>query len=359
MHENNLSTTPDTYFRGRGAQINPHNKYLQGEYNQDHPEGIDEWEQDDEPTRIIETQAKTLVNKVDSPDVGMYYSVNPYQGCEHGCTYCYARNSHQYWGYSAGRDFEQKIIVKRNAPELFRKFISRKNWNAVPVSFSGNTDCYQPVERKLQITRQLLRVALDYRQPVGIITKNALILRDLDILQEMARLNLVAVYLSINSLNEDLRRLLEPRTATYSQRLQTIQKLSQAGIPTGVMNAPIIPGLNDQDSPAVLAAAREHGALRAGYTIVRLNDAVKLIFHDWLHKNFPDRADKVWHLIESLHGGQVNDSRFGKRMRGEGNIASLIEDQFRMHTRKLGLNQTEINLDTTQFRVPQAQLSLF
>ncbi|GAA4302719.1 PA0069 family radical SAM protein [Compostibacter hankyongensis] len=352
-------TEEDHYYHGRGAQVNPANKYLKGEYVQEHAEGIDEWWQPDERTEYIEGHARSIVNKVDSPDIGMWYSLNPYQGCEHGCIYCYARNAHEYWGFSAGMDFEHKIVVKKNAPALLRRFLENKNWKPVPISLSGNTDCYQPVERKLKITRQLLQVALEYRQPVGMITKNALVLRDRDILAELARHNLAFVFVSITAMDEKLRQVMEPRTATYKQRLRVLKELSEAGVPTGVMSAPMIPGINDQEMPKILQAARDNGARMAGYTIVRCNGAVGEIFRDWLFKNFPDRADKVWHLIESCHNGQVNDSRWGKRMKGEGLVAGMIAQQFRIHTRRLGLNQEKIRLDTTQFRRPRPQLSLF
>jgi DNA repair photolyase len=347
------------YHKGRGAQVNPHNKFLKGEYVQEHAEGIDEWWQKDQPTEIIETHAKTIVNKVDSPDVGMFYSMNPYQGCEHGCIYCYARNAHEYWGYSAGQDFEHKIIVKRNAPELFRKFLDHKSWKPVPISLSGNTDCYQPTERKLRITRGLLEVALQYRQPIGIITKNALVLRDKDILQEMASLGLITVFVSLTTFREELRQVMEPRTTTAAQRLRIMKELSSVGVPIGVMTAPMIPGLNEDEMPALLAAAKENGASRAGYTVVRLNGAIHILFHDWLFKNFPDRAEKVWGMIESMHGGKVNDSQYGRRMHGEGNIADLIHQQFTLHTRKLGLNSEKILLNTALFQRPNTQLSLF
>lgn len=350
---------PPAYHHGRGAQVNPRNRYLPRSYAQEHAEGIDAWEQPDARTQYLDDQARSLVNKVDSPDLGLMYSMNPYQGCEHGCIYCYARNSHQYWGYSAGMDFEHKIIVKRNAPELFRKFLDNKRWVPVPISLSGNTDCYQPAERKLRITRQLLEIALAYRQPIALITKNALVLRDRDILGEMAALGLVRVFVSITGTDEDMRQVLEPRTATYRRRFQVLRELSAEGIPTGVMNAPVIPGINDQEMARVLEKARDSGAGSAGYTIVRLNDAVELIFRDWLQKNFPDRFEKVWHLISSCHGGQVGDSRWGVRMKGEGQVADLIAQQFRLHTARLGLNQERTPLNTTLFRRPEAQLRLF
>ncbi|WP_341842488.1 PA0069 family radical SAM protein [Chitinophaga caseinilytica] len=356
-----FSDTPASfpYYKGRGAQVNPKNKYLAEEYAQEHPEGIDEWWQADVPTQIFEENAKTLVNKVDSPDVGMWYSMNPYQGCEHGCIYCYARNSHQFWGFSAGLDFERKIVAKTNAPELLRKFLNNKNWVPRPVSLSGNTDCYQPLERKMWLTRQCLEVAWEYRQPVGIITKNALVLRDKYILQKMAEHQLICVYVSLTTLQEDLRQKMEPRTATAVQRLKVIRELSELGVPVGVMTAPIIPGLNDHEIPRLLEQAAENGAKYAGYTVVRLNDAVKIIFKDWLQKNFPDRSDKVWHMIEGLHGGEVNDSQFGRRMRGDGNLADIIRQQFRVQTKRLGMNQEKFEFNTSLFARPTNQLKLF
>lgn len=348
-----------SYFKGRGAQVNPNNRFAQNDYVQEHEEGIDEWEQEDHRTNFIFGKSKSIVNKVDSPDVGMLYSLNPYQGCEHGCTYCYARNSHEYWGFSAGLDFERKIIVKTDAPELFKKFLERKSWDAAVISLSGNTDCYQPAERKFRLTRQLLEIALEYKQPIGMITKNALILRDKDILSEMAKLNLCSVYVSINSLNEDLRQKMEPRTTTARQRLKIIEELSKAGIPVGVMVAPLIPGLSEHEVPKILKTIAACGAKSAGYTIVRLNGAIAGIFEDWLRKNFPDRSDKVWHMIQSCHAGHVNDSRFGDRMRGDGNIAQLIRDTFKLHCRINHLNEARTELDSSLFNVPKSQLSLF
>lgn len=349
----------DNYFKGRGAQVNTHNKYLKDSYVKDHVEGIDDWEDEDVKTTFIFGQSKSVVNKVESPDVGMMYSLNPYQGCEHGCTYCYARNVHEYWGFSAGLDFERKIIVKKQAPELFKKFLNRKDWNAEVISLSGNTDCYQPAERKFGITRQLLEIALSYKQPIGMITKNSLVLRDIDLLQEMAKLNLCMVYVSINSLNEDLRLKMEPRTTTAKQRLKVVEQLSKAGIPVGVLTAPLIPGLNDHEIPAILKTVASCGAVRAGYTVVRLNGSINKIFEDWLRKNYPDRFDKVWHMIQSCHGGNVNDSRFGQRMRGDGNISQLISDTFKLHCKINHLNEKEIILDSTLFRAPKSQLTLF
>jgi len=349
----------DTYLKGRGAQFNPHNKFSANTYVQEHDEGIDDWEVENVKTTFITGKSKSVVNKVTSPDVGMDYSLNPYQGCEHGCTYCYARNSHEYWGFSAGLDFERKIIVKKDAPALFRNFLERKGWDATTISLSGNTDCYQPAERQYKITRQLLEIALEYKQPIGMITKNALILRDLDILKEMAKLDLCMVYISINSLNEDLRLKMEPRTATAKQRLKVVEELSKAGIPTGVMVAPLVPGLSDHEIPNILKAVADAGARSAGYTVVRLNGAVASIFEDWLRSNYPDRFDKVWHAIQSCHGGAVNDSRFGDRMMGGGNIAKLIRDTFKLHCRLNQLNIRPLVLNSKLFAVPGSQMSLF
>ncbi|TCC86916.1 PA0069 family radical SAM protein [Pedobacter frigiditerrae] len=349
----------DNYLNGRGAQFNTSNKFLKNSLAKEHPEGIDDWEEPNSKTTFIIGKSKTVVNKVDSPDVGMAYSLNPYQGCEHGCIYCYARNSHEYWGFSAGLDFERKIIVKKDAPELFKKFLEKKGWDATPISLSGNTDCYQPAERKFRLTRQLLEIALQYKQPITMITKNALILRDLDILQDLAKLKLSAVYVSITSLDEKLRLKLEPRTTTAKQRLKIIEELSKVGLPTGVMAAPMIPGLNDHEMPAILKACADNGCKSAGYTVVRLNGVINQIFEDWLRKNFPDRFDKVWHQIQNCHNGNVNDSRFGTRMHGEGNFALMIRNTFKLHCRLNGLNIERTELDQTLFKVPTAQTSLF
>lgn len=348
-----------TYKKGRGAQVNTSNKYLKHEVSQEHIEAIDDWEEPAVETQFIEEEAKSLVNKVDSPDVGMFYSINPYGGCEHGCIYCYARNSHEYWGYSAGLDFESRILVKKNAPQLLRKFLLHPQWQCVPISLSGNTDCYQPCEKHYRLTRRLLEVCNEFNQPVGIITKNAGILRDKDLLQEMASRRLVSVIMTITTLNEDLRRVMEPRTTNGLQRLRVIEELSKAGVQMGVMTGPMIPGLNEHEMHDILKMASEAGATFSAYTFVRLNGAVKLLFHDWLHKNFPDRAHKVWHLIESAHGGTVNDSQYGRRMRGEGSIADMVADQYRKYTKKYGLNHERLGLDTSQFRRPGEQMKLF
>lgn len=356
-HEQDQSA--DTYKKGRGAQFNTKNKFLKNEVTKEHIESIDEWVESDVKTQYIEVFPKSIVNKVDSPDVGMWYSMNPYQGCEHGCIYCYARNSFEYWGYSAGLDFESRILVKKNAPELLRKFLMNPKWECVPIGLSGNTDCYQPAEKEFRITRALLEVCNEFNQPVGMITKNAGVLRDKDLLQEMARKRLVSVLVSITSFQEDLRRVMEPRTTTARQRLRTIGELSKAGVEMGVMLGPMIPGLNEHEMPAIIKAASEAGAVFSAYTFIRLNGAIKLLFHDWLYKNFPDRADKVWHLIESGHDGKVNDSRWGVRMRGEGNIARLVNAQYHTYTKKYGLQHERLGVDCTKFRRPGEQGRLF
>ncbi len=340
----------DQYQKGRGAQINTHNKFLKNKYLQDDVEAIDDWEITNVKTQYIEQNVKTIVNKVDSPDVGMAYSMNAYAGCEHGCIYCYARNVHEYWGYSAGLDFERKIIVKVNAPEMLRKQLKHPKWEVMPIMLSGNTDCYQPAEKKYKLSRQLLEVCNDFNQPVGMLTKNALITRDIDILQELARKKLVSTLISVTSFNEELRRTMEPRTSTASQRLQAMEQLAKAGIPVGVMLGPMIPGLNDHELHRIMKAAADAGATSTAYTFIRLNGAVKDIFHDWIYKNMPDRADKVWHFIEESHAGKVNDSRWGLRMRGEGPIAHIIAQQYKKYGKLYGMNKEPVVLDTSLFK---------
>ncbi|MCT1526516.1 PA0069 family radical SAM protein [Sphingobacterium hotanense] len=348
------------FIQGRGAQENVSNIFFKQSYSKDIIEGIDEWEEEKPQTQFTIVHPKSFVNKVTSPDVGMEYSANPYQGCEHGCIYCYARNSHQYWGYSAGLDFETKIMVKANSVKLFREFISRKSWTGMPISLSGNTDCYQPLERKFQLTRGILKTASQYGQPVSIITKNSLILRDADIISELANRNLCVVYISINSLTEDTRLKLEPRTVTAKQRLHVIESLSKLGVPVGIMCAPVIPGLTDHEIPKVLQAAANAGAKWAGYTTVRLNGEIGQIFENWLHKAYPDRANKIWHSIQSCHNGKVNDSEFGNRMKGTGQLAQMIKDSFRMHCKRNNLNVEHFEFDCSQLiKNTDQQLKLF
>jgi DNA repair photolyase len=344
--------------KGRGAQNNPHNRFLSQQRTIAHWEGIDDLPDPDPGTEIFTDHPKQIVNKVLSRDLPFLYSINPYQGCEHGCAYCYARPAHEYWGFSAGLDFERKIVIKPDAPRLLEQFFMKKKYEPAPISVSGNTDCYQPLERRYAITRGLLEVFLRFRHPVGIITKNALILRDADLLQQMAAMNLVRVYISLTTLNEELRRNMEPRTSSSQNRLKTIQQLSQLGIPTGVMVAPIIPGLNSDEVPAIIEAAAEHGALSAGYTLVRLNGAVKDVFHQWLNRHYPDAADKVWNLIRETHGGDVSDYRSGIRMKGEGVLATSIQQMFRLFSKRCFKGETIPELNYSLFRRP-GQLSLF
>lgn len=340
----------DAYLRGRGAQIKPANRFLKAEFVTDHPEGIDEDFRDNPLTQVFYESPKKIINKVDSPDLRMDYSMNPYQGCEHGCIYCYARNTHEYYGFSAGLDFETKIVAKTNAAEVLEKQLLDPSWRVSPIMLSGNTDCYQPLERKLELTRKMLKVLARFQHPVGVITKNSLIVRDIDILKELAQDRLVSVMISLTTLDEELRRVMEPRTATAAKRFQTIEQLSSAGIPVGIMNAPVIPGLNHHEIPEILRLAAEHGALTAGMTVVRLNGAVAKIFEDWLRKNFPDRFNKVWNQIAGLHGGEVSDSRFGTRMAGEGNLADIIHQLHRHAKGKYFQGRKLPALDITRFR---------
>lgn len=349
------------YFKGRGAQVNPNNKFFVNSYVQEHIEGLDEPFLEASSTKIIATYPKSILSQVDSPDIGFSRSLNPYQGCEHGCIYCYARNSHQYWGFSAGLDFERKILVKHNAVELLEKEFEKKTYVPELIFMSGNTDCYQPIERKLGITRELLSTFLKYRHPVSVISKNILMLRDLDYLSELAQLGLVSVSVTINSLREEVRRKMEPRTATTKSRLHLIEQLASKNIPVSLMIAPIVPGINSDEMPHLIKSAANAGAQWASYTIVRLNGAIADIFRDWVYKNYPERADKVLHGIEACHGGKLNDSEWGRRIRGDGNTAEGIQQLFRMAVKKyMGKNQYPV-LRTDLFERPNTskQLSLF
>ncbi len=356
-----MSQTP--FLKGRGAQINPASKYEKIVRSQ---EPIDwalveeDWESNELKTQYLETHPKTILNKVESPDIPLEWSMNPYQGCEHGCIYCYARNTHPYWGYSAGLDFERKILIKRNAAQLLETELKKKNWKAAPIMFAGNTDIYQPAERKFKITRECLEVFWKYRHPVGLITKNSLILRDLDLLEKLAAENLCHVVISITTLDEPLRQFLEPRTASVQQRLKTVETLTKAGIPTMVMMAPVIPGLNDHEVLKLVKAVADRGALAVGHTMVRLNGDVAAIFEDWIRKTMPDRADRVLNRIRDTHGGSLEEKRFGARMRGEGNIAEIIHAQFRVAKEKYLKDRKlpAFNLDLHE-RHKTAQLSLF
>ena len=352
--------------KGRGANLSPPNRfdkvhaeadYEQFEYDEDFREELATVN-----SQFLPDTSKSIVTENDSPDVPFRYSINPYRGCEHGCAYCYARPTHEYLGFNAGIDFESKILVKENAPELFREFLARDRWQSELVAMSGVTDCYQPAERRYCLTRACLEVALEARQPIGIITKNALVLRDLDLLHEMARRNLVHVHLSVTTLDEKLARTMEPRTSRPAARLRAVEALKTSGIPASVMVAPLIPGLNDSEVPSILAAASEAGALTAGYVLLRLPLAVSPIFSDWLRRTQPTRAPRVEGLIRSTRAGKLNSSDFGERMRGTGQIAEQISKSFRLFVRKYKLDRKMPELDFTQFRPPKVksgQLRLF
>jgi DNA repair photolyase len=346
---------------GRGAQKNTRNKFLKHERVTEHIEGLDEEYELNHTTEYFIENPKKMINKITSPDLYGEYSMNPYQGCEHGCIYCYARNTHAYWGYSAGVDFESKIIVKPNAAKLLEEEFRKKSWKPAPLMISGNTDCYQPAERKWKITRGILQVALDFRNPVSMISKNQLILRDLDILKPLAEMNLVHVMISITSLDESVRQKLEPRTATAKNRLKVVETLNKNGIPAGVMVAPIIPGLTSHEVPSIIEAAANAGARGAGMTIVRLNDAVGEIFTDWIHKAYPDKANKVLNQIRQCHGGTLNDSRFGVRMKGEGNVAEMIGKLFKNSVARFLTGRSFPEYDLSLFRRPaeHGQMELF
>jgi len=336
--------------KGRGTITNPPNRF-----EEVHREPIEvEWSEEDEPhspkTIFYPDNSKSILAKNDSPDIPFDYSLNPYRGCEHGCAYCYARPSHEYLGFSAGLDFETKIMVKLDAPTLLEETFSRAKWKPQIVSLSGNTDCYQPVERKLMITRRCLEVFLKHRNPVGIITKNFLITRDVDILRELASFNAITVMLSITSLDDDLIRAMEPRTSTPLRRLEAIGLLSDAGIPVGVNVAPVIPGLNEAEMPAILKEAAAHGAKFASYIVVRLPGPVRPLFLDWIERTVPQRRGKILANLLDVRRGKLSESAFGKRMRAEGPFAESLRQLFHMHCRKLGLGDRNITLSTEHFR---------
>ncbi len=355
-----LNNNQDNFIKGRGAQGNLNNRFNKQQYALEHIEGLDEEFISDTKTEFIKEFPKKIISGNKSADLNFGKSINPYHGCEHGCIYCYARNSHEYWGFDAGLDFETKIITKPDAANLLRKEFNSKSYQPELILLSGNTDCYQPAERKFKITRQLLEVFLEYKHPVSIITKNSLILRDLDLLKKLAEDNLVHVNMSITTLNEDLRNKLEPRTVTGKGRLNVVKKLSEAGIPVRVMVAPIIPGLNSDEIPEIIKASAENGALNANFTIVRLNGAIGEIFTDWIYKAFPDRAEKVLNRIKACHGGTLNDSRWGKRLTGDGVEVEAIHQLFKIMLKKYNLNSRINPLNFTSFtNIYSQQLKLF
>lgn len=353
--------------KGRGSQFNLPNRFEEVHLDDSINDDNEYFEPEDPkniPTVFYNDHSKSILVKNNSPDLGLGYSINPYRGCEHGCVYCYARPTHEYLGFSAGLDFETKIMIKKDAPKLLELEFLKKSWEPQSVFFSGNTDCYQPVEKKLEITRECLRVFLKFKNPVSIITKNALIQRDIDILKELSKLNLVRAVISITTLKKDLQRKMEPRTSSPSMRLQTIEFLSSHGISTAVNIAPIIPGLTDEEIPSMLKAASDSGAKLAAKIMLRLPHSVKDLFVDWVKREFPDRANKILNRILDLRGGKLYDSTFGTRLTGEGKWAETVHMIFETNCNKLGMNKEKIPLATDLFRIPPGilnknQLDLF
>lgn len=339
---------------GRSAGFNPGNRFLEfGLVPSDDDSRF--FPDEDRTERKVETKfyvdtSRTALAKNDSPDVGFTYSINPYRGCEHGCIYCYARPSHEFLGFSSGLDFETKIIVKQDAPELLREAFMKKNWEPQVVAMSGNTDCYQPVERKLKLTRRCLEVFLEFRNPVGIVTKNFLITRDLDILIELAKLELVSVAISITSLSQGLTKKMEPRTSSPAKKLETIEILAKNSIPVGVLVAPVIPGLTDEEIPSILREVSLRGATFAGMQMLRLPYAVKDLFVDWIRREFPDRENRIIGRIKQVRSGKMNSSAFKERMRGTGETAKAIHQLFHASCKKYHLNEDERECSTDKFR---------
>ncbi|HSP34203.1 MAG TPA: PA0069 family radical SAM protein [Thermoanaerobaculia bacterium] len=342
--------------KGRGASWNPQNRFETLDYIRD-----DEAPPDENAPRTIYLRdpTRTIIATNDSPDVGFEASINPYRGCEHGCIYCFARPTHEYLGMSAGLDFETRILVKEDAPELLREELNAKSWEPKVIAISGVTDPFQPVERKLELTRRCLGVLAEFRNPVAIITKSHLVTRDIDHLQELARFNAARVFVSVTTLDPKLANIMEPRAATPELRLDAVNKLASAGVPVGVMVAPIVPAITDHEIPSILTAAREAGARCAGSVVLRLPRAVAPLFERWLDEHFPDRKQKVLNRVKHLRDGKLYDTRWGVRARGEGIFADQIEALFDVTARKLGLNEDSSELSTASFRRRLAQRSLF
>ncbi|HYG22253.1 MAG TPA: PA0069 family radical SAM protein [Verrucomicrobiae bacterium] len=343
----------------RGTLLNPVNRFEQIAMERD-----ENWNPDEDPlpqTRFLRDKSQTIIAYNDSPDIGFEASINPYRGCEHGCIYCYARPFHEYLGFSSGIDFETRIMVKEDAPELLRKELSSRKWKPQVIAMSGVTDCYQPVERKLRLTRRCLEVLAEFRNPAGLITKNALVTRDIDVLSELARHHATAVFISLTTLQPGIRKVMEPRTSPPAARLDAIRQLSQAGIPVGVMLAPMVPGLTDCEIPSLIQAAVEAGAKFAGYVALRLPHAVAPMFENWLQEHFPDRKEKVLNQVRSMRGGKLYQSHWGERMRGEGIIAQQMEKLFEVACRRYGIAGGRPQLSTAAFRRiegGQAELNL-
>jgi DNA repair photolyase len=343
--------------KGRGASTNPANRF-----EEIHLERSPDWDPaDDLPlsTRLFRDETQSILNYNDSPDVGFEVSINPYRGCEHGCVYCYARPYHEYLGFSAGLDFETKIMVKEDADELLRKELLSPKWKPRVIALSGVTDCYQPIERKLKVTRRCLEVLAEFRNPICIITKNHLVTRDIDLLSELARHGAAAVYVSVTTLDSTLTPKLEPRASLPNHRLAAIEALRGAGVPVGVMVAPVIPALTDHEMPSIIAAAVKAGAQCAGFVPVRLPYGLGSLFENWLTQHFPEKKDKILNRIRSIRGGKINDPNFGSRMRGEGIFAEQMQKMFTVACRRAGILGQHIELSAEHFRLPGgAQLSL-
>lgn len=336
----------------RGATINPRGRFerLEVKLDEEFAEGAR-----NPDTQYLRDSAQSLTSYTDSPDIGFSASINPYRGCEHGCAYCYARPYHEYLGFSAGIDFETRIMVKTEAPEILRRELSSPKWRPQPVAMSGVTDCYQPVERKLRITRRCLEVLAEFQNPVAIVTKNHLVTRDLDILRGLAAVEAASVSISITTINAVLARRMEPRASLPAHRLEAISRLSSEGIPVSVLVAPVIPGLTEHEIPSILSAARRAGAKSAGYTLLRLPYGVKDIFSAWLAEQLPEAREKILGRIRGMRGGALNDSRFGLRMRGEGTEAESIRQLFEIAAAREGLNKRSMMLSTAAFRNPADQ----
>lgn len=342
---------------GRGATSNPTSRFERLDVE---PDAGHDADQPSPKTRFYRDASRSIVATNDSPDVGLDAGINVYRGCEHGCVYCFARPNHEYLGFSAGLDFETKILVKDDAPALLRKLLRSRSWRPRAIMMSGSTDPYQPAERRLRITRGCLEVMAEARQPVGIITKSDAVTRDVDLLRELAAHRAVAVTLSVTTLRRDLQRILEPRASTPIRRLEAIRTLADAGVPVGVNLAPVIPALTDEEMPAILEAARQAGALWAGYILLRLPHGVKDLFDGWLEEWFPDRRQRVLNRLREMHGGALYDASFGVRGKGRGPYADQLKALFRTSAARLGFGPPP-SLDASAFRVPppEGQLSLF
>ena len=346
--------------KGRSTALNPPTRFDPIVHEPD-PAALESEELRQIKTQFYEDHSRSILSRNDSPDLSFTWSLNPYRGCEHGCIYCYARPSHEYLGWSAGLDFESRILVKRTAPDLLAQLLSKPSWEPSVVSLSGNTDPYQPVERHLQLSRRCLEVFLRYRNPVTVITKNHLVTRDLDVIEPLAEMELTRVFVSITTLQSDLAGAMEPRTSTPQRRLDAIRKLSEAGVPVGVMVAPLIPGLTDEEMPAILKAAADHGARQAGYIVLRLPGPVEPLFLDWLSRNYPERVSKVIQRLKNLREGRLSDSRFGSRMRGQGIWADAFGQMFELYCKRFDLNKALPRLRTDLFvrHADRSQLLLF